>query len=188
MSALPNTRSPRSTPCPVDLPNGANDKCGHIVQTYLNGYARLQALLTRRTGCSVHAADILQDTFLQLGRRPGEPIANPQAYIGRVAMNLATDRHRKAAYRSRQLGMMALDPIAEVPSVERELLGRERLRQVLEAADRLPPRCREVFVLRKIDGLTQQEIASRLGISANMVQKHLRKALADIMAALAALD
>ena len=63
------------------------------------------------------------------------------------------------------------------PSAETRIDARERLAILAGAVEELPPRCREVFMLRKVEGLDQAEIARRLGISRNMVEKHLRKAL-----------
>jgi RNA polymerase sigma-70 factor (ECF subfamily) len=47
----------------------------------------------------------------------------------------------------------------------------------------LPPRCREAFILFKIEGLSQKQIAVNLGISLNMVERHLIRALLDIRSA-----
>jgi RNA polymerase sigma factor (sigma-70 family) len=70
-----------------------------------------------------------------------------------------------------------VEPAALAASPERIALARERLALLAAAMDELPPRCREVFVLRQVEQLDQAEIARRLCISRNMVEKHLRKAL-----------
>ncbi|MGH8547062.1 MAG: sigma-70 family RNA polymerase sigma factor, partial [Methylococcales bacterium] len=55
------------------------------------------------------------------------------------------------------------------------------VRQKLEILDRavaeLPPKCRQVFLLRKVEQLSHAEIAERLGISRSMVEKHLHRAM-----------
>jgi RNA polymerase sigma-70 factor (ECF subfamily) len=63
------------------------------------------------------------------------------------------------------------------PSAERSLLDRERLKRLEAALEELPLRCRQVFVLRRIDGLPPAEVAERLGITVNAVAKHVRIAL-----------
>lgn len=56
-------------------------------------------------------------------------------------------------------------------------MNRKGSRGVYDAINNLPPRCREVFVLRRFHDLSPDDIAKRLGISRNMVEKHLRSAL-----------
>jgi RNA polymerase sigma factor (sigma-70 family) len=52
------------------------------------------------------------------------------------------------------------------------------------AIEALPPKCRQVFIMRRFHDLSQDEIARRLGVSRNMVEKHLRLALERCRAAL----
>ena len=54
---------------------------------------------------------------------------------------------------------------------------RQRIAIVGRAIDGLPPRCRDAFLLCKRDHLSPAEAAETLGISRNMVEKHLRHAL-----------
>ncbi|WP_260929490.1 RNA polymerase sigma factor [Novosphingobium sp. 9] len=68
------------------------------------------------------------------------------------------------------------------------MLGQDRLRTLLELVETLPPRCREVFALRKIEGLHQADIAERLGITRGAVEKHLRHALLLLATRLGEID
>ena len=143
-------------------------------------YDELLAFVRRRVNCPAFAADIVQDTYVRVasGGLPTS-VANPRAFLYRVAGNLALDHLRREATRSAYVGP-ELSP-AEVsdpqPSAETAIESRQRLALLMRAVEELPPRCRQVFVLRKVDGLDQAEIAQTLGISRNMVEKHLRKAL-----------
>src|SRR3546814_1597359 len=56
-------------------------------------------------------------------------------------------------------------------------LGRQELARLEAALDDLPARCRETFVLRKIDGLSQRETAEKLGVSEATVEKQMVKAM-----------
>ncbi len=58
----------------------------------------------------------------------------------------------------------------------------QRLEQVQAVLNCLPARCGEVFWLFRIEGLRQGEIASRLGISVNMVERHVMRAMVDLRA------
>ena len=69
-------------------------------------------------------------------------------------------------------------------SPERWCGGRETLARLSDAFDRLPDRCREVVWLRRVEELSQKEVAMRLGISEKTVEKHIAKGmrlLADAM-------
>ena len=65
----------------------------------------------------------------------------------------------------------------EFRRIERQLVAKQRLAILAKAVGELPPRCRDCFILRRFDDLDPDEIAIRMGISRNMVEKHLRQAL-----------
>jgi RNA polymerase sigma-70 factor (ECF subfamily) len=65
----------------------------------------------------------------------------------------------------------------EQRGVEQQASGQEQMRLLLRVVNGLPPKCRDVFVLRMIEGLSQFEIAERLGISVSTVEKHLARGL-----------
>ena len=54
------------------------------------------------------------------------------------------------------------------------------IRRLAELIDDLPPKCREAFVLRKVRGLSQREVAAAMSLSENTVEKHIGKALAAL--------
>jgi hypothetical protein len=58
-------------------------------------------------------------------------------------------------------------------------MDRQRLAVLVQAAESLPPRCLEVFILRKIEHLRVEEIVLRLGVSRKKVEKHLRRVLLE---------
>lgn len=69
------------------------------------------------------------------------------------------------------------------PSPEGLAELQQRLAAMQKLIDGLPPRCRDVFWLCRVEGYTQPEIAQRLGISLNMVERHMIRALLDLRAA-----
>lgn len=72
----------------------------------------------------------------------------------------------------------------DVMTPERHLTARDELRRVQAGLDRLPPRCREVVRLRKIEGLSTRETAERLGVGIDTVEQqtvHGMRALVDFM-------
>ena len=128
------------------------------------------------------AEDILQDLFVKLeGLKPG-PVAEPRAYLHRMAENLLHDRRRSAGWRtSREEAWVASQTGVTRdadgrPSAERALIAREELRLISAALATLPERTLQIFRLYRIDGLRQREIAAELQISVSSVEKHLRVA------------
>ena len=63
--------------------------------------------------------------------------------------------------------------LEDTTTPERHLTARDELRQVQAALDRMPERRREIVMLRKLEGLSQKEIAARLGVSVSTVEKQL---------------
>ncbi len=146
----------------------------------------LLRLLTRRIGWR-DAADLLQEAYLRtLRHSEGQAIADPLAFLRATAINLAKDHGRRARTERKHVSPEEIpaDIVAPEANPEDRLLADERLRKVLDAVAALPPRCREVVMLRRFEDLSQDEIARRLGISRNMVEKHLRLALERCRAAL----
>jgi len=90
-------------------------------------------------------------------------LKNPRAYLYRVAANVATDCG--VAQKNHERFEPEVDPDAfdsEAPGPEATLDSRQRLLQCLAALDELPAVCRHVFLLHRIDGLTQSEISDTL--------------------------
>lgn len=147
---------------------------------YLRYHADLRRFLLRRLRCEETAADVAQEAYLRLLRfAPRRAIEDTRAYLFQVAANAAHDRLARERTRDGLLDDEA-SPEA-MPSgeadVEAAAAARQRLSLVAEAIEELPPRCREVFLMSRLDGLRHGEIAARLGISRNMVEKHIIKAM-----------
>ena len=70
--------------------------------------------------------------------------------------------------------------IVQTPEAELVLLGEDISNALREAIDKLPERCREVFMLSKMEELSNKEIAERLGISVKTVEVQMTKALSRL--------
>lgn len=151
-----------------------------LTRLLLSERLSLLRLALRIVGTKPAAEDVTQSLWLRLQHIEDDPpIANKRAYLYRLAANLATD-HLRASRCHDALFDAAAEPVdvsSQAPSAERSLLDRERLARFEAALEELPLRCRQVFVLRRIDGLPPAEVAERLGITVNAVAKHVRIAL-----------
>jgi RNA polymerase sigma factor (sigma-70 family) len=67
------------------------------------------------------------------------------------------------------------------PSPEQQLEFREEIALVAQSLAQLPERTREVLILRRVEGLSQQETADRLHISIKTVEKHMALGVAALM-------
>ena len=146
-------------------------------------YARsrtvLRPALAGRLGSPDDAEDVLHEAFIRfLNVYSGRSIANPLALLGRIAMNIVRDLGRSERLRRTRIeaqgGQISLGPHPHSP--ETICADQQSLRRAQAVIDRLPPRCREVFLLHRLDGMPQAEVARVLGISRSMVEKHLSRA------------
>ncbi|MBK5006084.1 sigma-70 family RNA polymerase sigma factor [Pseudomonas sp. S32] len=150
-------------------------------------YTDLLLSLGRRTGCIQLAQDVLHDAFIRylLADRQTH-IEQPNAYLRRVAQSVLIDHFRHTARfcsLDEPEGLaVAGESLSEhfTPSPEHLLDMRQRLEALQRIIDHLPPRCREVFWLARIEGHKRVDIARILGVSVTAVEKHLVRALLDL--------
>lgn len=114
-------------------------------------------------------------------------ITNGRAYFFRVAGNVVLEQARRAKVVSMEPAADSafLDIADDEPSPERVVSARWDLALVRSLIRRLPERCREVFELRRIEGLPQKEVAARLGLTENVVEQQSIRGLRLVMKALA---
>ena len=135
--------------------------------------------LTRRAGRD-NASDLLHETFARaLGHDRLQEVADPPAFLQRIAVNLATDFDRRAKAEAKHVEFG--ESPADVPSSETpvdEKIDEERKRRLVSAAiETLPPQCRRVFEMVMQEGVPAKEAARRLGITDTMVRRHLNLAI-----------
>ncbi len=145
---------------------------------FLSERPMLLRLLTARLRDADAAEDVLQDLWLRLEAAASGPVADPAAYLFRMANNLAFDRRRSEARRNARDGAW-LDTQSEAsdfPTAEDALISRERLSALERAVARLPERTAAIFRAYRFDERSRKDIAADEGISVSAVEKHLHRA------------
>ncbi|QRF62032.1 RNA polymerase sigma factor [Variovorax sp. UC122_21] len=154
-------------------------------------YAELRGRLERIVGSRDDAADAMQETWLRLattagetGAQPGSPasnpatIHNPDAYLLRMAANIAIDRYRQDDALLARVEIDALVHIVdETADPERIASARSDIEALGEVLARMPARRRAILVAARVEGRLNSEIAQRLDVSLSTVEKELRAAL-----------
>lgn len=147
--------------------------------------AALRQWLARRpSGWGMDVDDIIQESYAILaGLDRVDHINAPRNYFFEVAKSvvLRSLRRSRVVMIDAQSQAAILEVPEAAPDAERILSDRQELERVSAFIDRLPDRCREVFILRKLRGLSQKDVAAELGIAESTVEKHMVKALASLI-------
>jgi RNA polymerase sigma-70 factor, ECF subfamily len=142
---------------------------------YAGAFPRLVGQLLLVTGELHEAEDVVQEAFARASVRWARlrDYDVPEAWVRRVAMNLAADRLRRS--RRQLAALVRLGPAPPVPPVQPEDLA------LLEALRALPMSQRQVIVLHHLLGMPVEEVAATLTIPTGTVKTRLargRRALA----------
>ncbi len=167
-------------------------------------YGDLLGSITRQTRSLDRAYDVLHDALVRLALVcERQTVHQPHAYLRTVVRSVLADHgHDLARWMpfpdddggdgldehsdiaaARKILAATADPEAFAPSPEHIADLRQRLRALQRIMDCLPPRCREVFWLYHVEGYTHREIAAKLGVTLNMVERHVMRAYVDIWTA-----
>jgi RNA polymerase sigma-70 factor (ECF subfamily) len=145
----------------------------------------LRAWLRSRFASEDDIDDVVQETYLRLLRAQerGE-VTSPKAFMFAVARNLALDRFRhRAVAPTESLVESEVEYVFGDNEATPEIIARnQELELLTQAIQSLPDRCRQIFTLRKVYGLSQSEIAAQLGLSENTVSAQLTIGVKKCMA------
>lgn len=124
--------------------------------------------------------DLAQESYLRAWKSHAiRPINSAKALFFTVARRLALNALR----RERRSPVVAISEhtqrvaFDQAPDAARAVIGAEDVQLLIAALDSLPARCREIFVLRRLQGVSQKEIAERLGLSEQTVQVQAARGL-----------
>jgi RNA polymerase sigma-70 factor (ECF subfamily) len=161
-----------------------DDRAGWLAQHVLPHESNLRNWLKAKRFRGIDLDDVVQETYAILaGLESVEGIRNVRNYMFSVAASVI--KHQLRRSRIVQIGALAdMDSLLianDRPAPDTEVEDRQELQRLAEAIPHLPDRCRQVFMLRKIDGLPQRDVALKLGVSEGTVEKQLARSINILM-------
>lgn len=148
-------------------------------------FPRLNDFAKKVVKNDVISQDIVQEVFMKVWEKKGDILnINPEAYLFRLVRNRCIDyinhlrvvneRLNEIEILSKYEELYRIDFIGDEPYV---LIEKELKLKIEQTIQTLPDRCREVFILSRINGLKNREIAEKLDISIKNVERHLSRAI-----------
>jgi RNA polymerase sigma-70 factor (ECF subfamily) len=125
------------------------------------------------------AADLAQESWSRMMHYRLDTVASSRGLLFTIARNVLKNHWRWSALRQieQSTDFTELEVSSDAPGPDRHLQAAVDLEALEAAVVALPPKCRTVFLLSRIEGLSNAEVAQRCGISVKMVEKHLAKAI-----------
>lgn len=151
-----------------------------MAEVFVDVESALSRFLLRFLDRPEDVQDVMQEAYLRVHKADRKSkIRTPAAFLYKTARNLAINENARH-HNSRTRTVADFDDLSSTivekgPEFEAELS--EELSAAIKALDSLSPRVRETYVLRKIHGMSQKEVAAHLGISVSTVEKHVARGL-----------
>lgn len=151
-----------------------------VSAAFLENYAFLKRFLARFFSDRQDIEDVAQEAYLRAYvAEQQKDIEQPKAFLFRIARNVAltqlTKKSRKITDYLEECGASVVVEYGAAADSEAEAF--ESLGLYCEAVATLPEKCRQVFLLRKVNGLSHKEIAARMSLSVSSVEKYLLKGI-----------
>ena len=138
----------------------------------------LRAWLSRRRLGGLDVDDIIQETYSRLMTAESvQHVHDARSYTFQVAGSVVIDhlRRMKVVSIASVPDLDTMEVVSDEPSPERQVIDRDELHRLAGTIARLPGRVREVFTLRRVYGLSQREVAEKMGIAESTVEKHMAR-------------
>jgi len=140
----------------------------------------LVRFLRRNWPDSAEIADLRQETYIRVYEAARRKRPSPvRPFLFFVARNLMIDRlrHRNVVPIETLADADWLNISDHEPAPEQRVAARQELQFMQDALNQLPPRCREVVILRRVHGYSQREVAEKMGIKEETVESQMAKAM-----------
>ena len=148
-----------------------------MVKNWQAVLSRVRSALMRRGRTEHDADDLVQEAWIRLAcYERDQPVAQPEAFLMRAALNLSIDAHRTRANHGEEVLLEDVVLVDANPSAEAVLLARERMARLSVGLGHLNDRTRAIFLAHRVQGMSYQHIARLHGLSVSAVEKHIAKA------------
>ena len=144
---------------------------------FLDHYHELIGTWTRKLRSRQQAEDLTHDAFVRVLENPRQQVEQPRAYLHQTARNIAVDGFRREDRRQALAQETFDEGVATSDDPEAYVQALELAESVERALAELPLNCRRVFIWQKLEALSQAEIAERMGVTKNMVEKYMIRTL-----------
>lgn len=148
----------------------------------------LMRFLRRSWSDETEAADLRQETYIRVYEAARRKRPSPvRPFVFFIARNLVIDRLRRKS-------VVPIETMADgdwlhvadnEPMPEQRVAARQDLQRMQAVLDMLPPRCRQVIILRRVHGYSQREVAQKMGIKEETVESQMVKGMRMITDAIA---
>ncbi|WP_426330194.1 RNA polymerase sigma-70 factor [Pedobacter sp. R-06] len=125
------------------------------------------------------AKEVVQELFIALYTRRNELVLTSglEAYLGNALKYRVLNHFRHQTTRERYAQIISTQSQTYIAEVDQRIEDAELAIRLKSATEKLPPKCREVFLLSKIERVTNAKIAEKLGISVSTVEKHISRGM-----------
>ena len=170
------------------MPSVDDDRAHWLARHVLPHEPALRAWLRQKASLGFDIDDVVQETYaILVGKASIETIRNPKTYAFQTAYSVILQQLRRAHIVpiNAVADIEALEAAVDEPSPEDTVLARNELAMIHRVIAGLPRQTRQAFVMRRIEGLSQGEIARRMKLSEHTVEKHIARGIKLLLAAVA---
>ncbi|MDB9951893.1 RNA polymerase sigma factor [Porticoccaceae bacterium] len=151
-----------------------------VLSAYKTHVEALRRFISRFVG-KHDVEDVVQEAFLRAyNAESGKPIEQPKSYLFRIAKHVALNQLRQRSRKPTDYleDFDSPDVLVNEWTLEDEIMAQQKLGFHCAAVAALPPKCRKVYLLRKVYGMSYKDIAATLQISDSTVEAHISKGYA----------
>ena len=179
-----NKHRGKATDAPASDKLSSDSTSSDITRIYTEIRTSLMRFAYRYFKTPQEIEDVVQEAFVKvLEAKERRTIEHPKSYMFQTVKNLSLNKISKSDYRltdalEDQVGAGMHESVLQVTSsMEDQFESRQRFELFCRAVRELPIKCQRVYIMRRVYGYTQKEIAEQLSISVKTVEAHLTKAI-----------